>query len=272
MDTTALDAAISALSSHRPDRPELPPVGELALHLLRLQRETLAAIPVVGPPSMEVAHERLREGGPALRFRDLQIEPETYHQTWVRAVELCADDGALTSAEVGDLLAEGESGDRLLRLTQPWFEHGADDSISLRSDLTPEIISIAAKPWLLAAAERVAEVVSRDEWTASGCPACGGEPDLAVAHTHGPRTLVCSRCDTLWPWPHDGCPFCHSGPENVRLHEGPSPGYYLQECLSCGRALKSVQGGVLGEDLSPAAERVFAAHLDHLAAQLNLTT
>lgn len=268
-----MDATIAALTGNHPGRPEPTPVMDLALDVVRLQREVLAGLPEDMPsPEPEVVAGRLAAGNSALGFHDLHIDPELYHQTWLRAVALFSTAGAISTQEMNDLLDEGESGERLMRLTEPWYEHGADESISLRSDLTPETIGVAVKPWLLAAAARVARSVRRQEWRRSYCPTCGGEPDLAVLHGGNTRSLLCSRCDTLWEWRLEGCPLCDDLDTPTRLHQGPMPGYTLLECTGCDRALKTVDAAVLGQNLVPAAERLFAAQLDHLAAELNLTS
>lgn len=264
---------MAAITNPPQGRPALNPVAELALDVLRLQRDVLGEMGEESRPlKASVVQGRLAAGNPALGFEDLHIDPKKYHDVWTRSVDLCAARGALTSDESAALLSEGEPPDMLMRLTQPWYEHGADDSISFRSDLTPEMISISVKPWLLAAATRIASQLETTAWTLPYCPACGGEPDLAVIHRDGRRSLLCSRCDTIWQWKHVGCPFCEYDNPRIEYHQGSTPGYALQECKGCQRALKTVDASALGEDLTPAAERLFAADLDHLAAQLNLAT
>ena len=79
------------------------------------------------------------------------------------------------------------------------------------------------------------------------CPACGGAPGLAFLleepETHGgARRLVCSRCETSWPFPRIVCPGC--GEEKTerqpRFQAEEIPAARIDACDSCGRYLKSI--------------------------------
>lgn len=270
MDTSCIDATIAAVERPHAGRPPLQPVGWLALQVLRMQRDVLAGLHLDTPPiEPAVAAGRLAGGHPALGFDDLHVKPGTLHQTWHAAVSLFAEEGALTSAEAEELLNEGESGERLMRLAVPWYEHGAYESLQLRSSLTPELLDVTLKPWLLAAAQAVAPYLPAGDHGVPGCPACGGQPDLALVHRDGRRSLLCSRCDTEWIGRPSGCPICGRA-NGQEYHQGRTPGYLLMECRAGGHALPTVDAASFPEELMLPAERIFAIELDHLAAELNL--
>jgi Protein involved in formate dehydrogenase formation len=83
--------------------------------------------------------------------------------------------------------------------------------------------------WLGVAAGPVIEPGARDvavpaEWKGSACPVCGGLPQASViAEESGefmagsPRSLVCGRCASWWPFPRATCVGC--GEEDPRSME-----------------------------------------------------
>jgi FdhE protein len=82
-------------------------------------------------------------------------------------------------------------------------------------------VRVAAGPVLEAGAARLAVP---EEWKGAACPACGGQPQAsAIAEESGefmagsPRSLVCGRCATWWPYPRITCALC--GEEDSRLIE-----------------------------------------------------
>ncbi|MDQ3854789.1 MAG: formate dehydrogenase accessory protein FdhE [Chloroflexota bacterium] len=271
MDTTAIDAAIAALLAPLPGRPEPSSGSTLAAELFELQRDQLAQLASSEQSSdLALIYDRLCAGSPAWTFEQLHIDPEACSRLWASAVELCLRDGALTSEQAEQLRRAGASSEQLMRLAAEWYEHPQGGTTSGARALLPEMREISTKPWLWAAAARARPALARVEWTQRVCPVCGDNPDVAVMHRDGRRTLVCGRCDTSWTWKPVGCPYCDGGGSSVEYHEGPVRGYYLQACQRCHRGLKTVDESVIGDEIVPAAERVYAAHLDDLAAQLNV--
>ena len=65
------------------------------------------------------------------------------------------------------------------------------------------------------------DVAIPDDWRGAACPACGGAPQVSlIAEESGefmggsPRTLVCGRCASWWPYPRITCALC--GEEDPR--------------------------------------------------------
>jgi hypothetical protein len=83
-------------------------------------------------------------------------------------------------------------------------------------------IRVASAPiYELAAA--TLDVPNPDDWRGAACPACGGPPQVSlIAEESGefmggsPRTLMCSRCASLWPYPRITCGLCgEEDPRNI---------------------------------------------------------
>jgi formate dehydrogenase maturation protein FdhE len=81
-------------------------------------------------------------------------------------------------------------------------------------------VRVAATP-LLETAATGAGVPTSEEWHGGACPLCGGQAQVSViAEESGeflggsPRSLVCGRCSTWWPFPRAVCAVC--GEEDPR--------------------------------------------------------
>lgn len=273
MNTRYLDQTIQQAQATYPDRPELESVGRLALDILRVQREELDSLDRDVPsPEENIVSSRIAAREPALQFHDLHLDPENLHTLWDRFVQLVTERGVLTTAESQMLLSEAEPTDRLIRITELWYDQGANDSISLRSDLTPELVSMSARPWLFAAADRVAALIQSERWVEAYCPACGGEPDLLVITADRSSIYLCSRCDSTWLQSQNICPFCGESGSALEYYPGSVAGHQLRLCSNCNRALKIVDQTRFETQITPQAERLYALDLDRVATELNATT
>lgn len=86
----------------------------------------------------------------------------------------------------------------------------------------PGAVEPSLRFWFQAAAGSSLELAaaalsapSDDDWHRSSCPVCGGPAQVSViAEESGeflggsPRSLVCARCATWWPYPRAICPSC----------------------------------------------------------------
>jgi len=118
----------------------------------------------------------------------------------------------------------GEAGERLRALApseaaavvETWL-----DDVALVEPRLGVWVRVAAGPVLETGA---AGVAVPDEWKGAACPMCGGQPQAsAIAEESGefmagsPRSLICGRCATWWPYPRATCAVC--GEEDPRLME-----------------------------------------------------
>jgi len=95
---------------------------------------------------------------------------------------------------------------------------------------------------------------------------CGGRPNLALLEAErGARHLVCSRCNSQWPYSRVGCPFCKSK-EKQTYYASPDGAHRLYVCPDCNRYLKTVDLRELHREVIPEVERLLTVGMD-LAAQ-----
>lgn len=146
----------------------------------------------------------------------------------------------LIAAELGDAIAalsglfpapvpEGlaEAG----RLLTRWSDAERSEAVASWLD-DPTLVDPRAGFWIgvgagpiLEGAAALVPAVGRQEWSGAACPVCGGPPQVSViAEESGefmagsPRSLICSRCATWWPFARAVCPFC--GEDDSRRIEG----------------------------------------------------
>jgi FdhE protein len=108
---------------------------------------------------------------------------------------------------------------------------------------------------------------------ASGCPLCGGAPQLSILHNRGEgdgggRQLLCSLCATTWPFRRILCAYCGEEDER-RLAYYHSPSFdhlRVDACDTCGHYLKTVDLTRLGNAV-PLVDEVAGAPLDLWARQ-----
>lgn len=139
-------------------------------------------------------------------------------------------------------------------------------------------LQVAAGPALEAAAQST-EVPA--DWQGSACPVCGALPQASViAEESGefmagsPRSLVCGRCATWWPFPRATCVGCHQ--EDPRLLDG-----FLEDdrrwarvdtCSACRTYVKTFDLRQPGaRDVVPLVDDVATLTLDIWAQQHGYT-
>ncbi len=174
-----------------------------------------------------------------------------------------------------------EAGDRLRALApsevaavvETWL-----DDVTLVEPRLGFWIRVAAGPVLEAGA---AGVAVPGEWKGAACPMCGGQPlASAIAEESGefmagsPRSLICGRCATWWPYPRAMCAVC--GEEDPRLMESflveGRRSVRVDTCASCRGYVKTFdlrQRGAV--DIVPLVDDVATLTLDVWAQQKGFT-
>ena len=108
-------------------------------------------------------------------------------------------------------------------------------------------VRVAAAPLLETAAIGVA-VPAPEEWRGGACPVCGGQAQVSViAEETGeflggsPRSLVCGRCATWWPFPRAVCPLCgEEDPRNLAcFFDGQRRCVRVDACETCRGYVKT---------------------------------
>ncbi len=102
-----------------------------------------------------------------------------------------------------------------LRTIEAWLDD--TDTVDAPHDFW---IRVASAP-LFELAAATLDVPIPDNWRGAACPACGGPPQVSlIAEESGefmggsPRTLMCGRCASRWPYPRITCALC--GEEDPR--------------------------------------------------------
>lgn len=151
-------------------------------------------------------------------------------------------------------------------LLKAWLvgERGSSDEgrrLALRA------AAIVGNGILRSAAAQVGKGADFSSWQRPTCPCCGGAPDLAVRND-GARSLICSRCDTHWAAPTNGCLGCEATrpPTFVRV-DALDLGYELLVCHACARYIKERRGDGMA---APMIERALTQELDIAAERRGL--
>ena len=184
---------------------------------------------------------------PPLRAGDLRVDSDLLQRGLrevARAAQQCGVVEPDRAAALNRLPLEGVSSGRLI---EAWFDGAAGfDRICRALGLDVNLATLAfeavVKPFAAEAAARLA-TESRKALDSHGvCPACGGLPDFAFLEgTSGRRFLVCSRCETSWPFQRIGCHSCGNlDPKTLSYSQTDDRAFRVYLCDQCGRYLKAV--------------------------------
>lgn len=269
-----------ALAAAREKHDELVDLLEFYYDLYELQFQAKAELP---PPEVrdEMAMRWRLEGGiPQLTFDQLHVEPEVlaglvvqtsqvlerYNPSWdfeeehapgelvALAREIFETWETLTSPGPGDATSKaGESADEVAegRRVRP----------------TALAVGFGLAPYLYKASDTILSQLDLDRWTQGYCPVCGGRPNFALLEPkRGARQLLCSRCNSLWPYSRVGCPFCRSK-EKQNYYPSEDGVYRLYVCPTCHRYLKTMDRREVQRDVYPVVERLLTVGMDLVAQE-----
>jgi formate dehydrogenase accessory protein FdhE len=106
------------------------------------------------------------------------------------------------------------------------------------------VVDYAARPALVAAAERLLHLRGSFDRVTSHCPICGSPPLLAeLSGKDGARSLRCARCGTRWAFPRLACVWCGERDANAlrAVHgEGDAGVRQADCCNTCRGYLKAI--------------------------------
>jgi len=189
----------------------------------------------------------------------------------VTALRAPSAPGPLRNA--GEELA-GRGGSDRRNLVETWL-----DDPSLLEPRIAAWIAVAAGPMLELAAAGL-KPLSKEEWSAPACPACGGLPQVSVIREESgefmagsPRHLVCGRCSLWWSFARATCPWC--GEDDSRRIGSFSPEenrlVRIDACDTCRGYVKTFdlrERG--GKDVVPLVDDVATLTLDVWAHEKGL--
>jgi FdhE protein len=193
------------------------------------QQDRAAIVPTARP----------RPGTDRLPLLDLDAAAPAMAGEVVCAVDAlrAAVPGPLSEAG-NDLRALGPSA--LAAVVETWT-----DDVTLVDPRFGFWVGVAAGPVIERGARNV---VAPDGWTGSACAVCGGLPQASVISEESgefmagsPRSLVCGRCASWWPFPRATCVGC--GEEDPRHMESflveEQPWARVDTCATCRGYIKT---------------------------------
>jgi FdhE protein len=257
---------------------KLPLLLEFYRDLLKVQTGILKKIhsaPAV--INNEVIKSRLAAGQPLLTFGEIETSLTDVRQPYARVIDVFAAYPQLFGELPGVLK---KSGDAILRnadVVKAWFngtqlpeklmkETGENNGV-----LVQAIVQAAMRPFLVNCVNALKKSMNHNiqSWRRAYCPYCGGRADIAYLEKEvGARWLVCSRCDTAWPFPRLQCPYCLNQDQKMLSFFMDNTGQYrLQVCEKCKCYLKTVDLRKANDEVLMPLERMLTVEMDRQARE-----
>ena len=266
-------AVLRALTGAREKHEELAELLDFYHDLYQVQFEAKASLPEPQVRDDLATRWRLEGGIPQLSFGQLDVDEDFFAGLVTRVGEvLCRHNPAWESmlserpAQEQVALAKQvfETWDTLTSPKPELERPGPETSMEQPQGL---VVGFALAPYLQRASEVILPNLDLTLWSQSHCPVCGGRPNFALLEEErGARRLMCSRCNSLWPYARVGCPFCESKEKQV-YYPSEDGVYRLYVCLSCNDYLKTMDLRGVFREVHPAVERLLTVGMDLAAKQ-----
>jgi FdhE protein len=260
---------VAELRSLAERQPELSAAASLQIELVDALRrvQSRIATAAIDLTAADVA-ARLSSGQPLVTFDRLPIDWNEARLLFRQVTDVLRRHDTVDQPTATQLHELGRSA-ALPDLARRWFDGiGRDTGI----EMVDEVLSWSMRPFLVRAAEVLAQRVAFGGWKRGVCPVCGGEPDFACITTSGERLLICGRCHTRWPTEPFACPFCGEA-DRARITSFATPDgtYRVTACQSCLRYLKTLDGRRAGRAVMPAVDAIATLPLDVVVMQRGFT-
>jgi FdhE protein len=264
---------LRALTEAREQHEELAELLDFYHDLFEVQFEAKAVVPKPQVRDDLATRWRLEGGIPQLTFDQLDLEEESFAELVTRVGDvLCRHNPAWES-----MLSERSPREQVAlakevyeswdTLTSP--KPGIERSDSEASVDQPQgmAVGFALAPYLQRAAEAILPNLDLTLWSQSHCPVCGGRPNFALLEEErGARQLMCSRCNSLWPYARVGCAFCESKEKQI-YYPSEDGVYRLYVCPACNDYLKTMDLRGVFREVYPVVERFLTVGMDLAAKQ-----
>jgi formate dehydrogenase maturation protein FdhE len=258
---------LAALADLAEAHPELAPAVALEREILdgerRLQRR-------IGTPWVDVSTEQLTErlarGERLIDLEQLGIDWSELRLRIRQVVDVLRRHDVLDAADAARLHDAGRN-TSLPELVRQWFDAvpGASAPGAPVDPLLADVLSLAARPFLVRAAEVLHQRVAVDTWALGTCPMCGATPTFAIIPSPGARLLVCGRCHCRWAFAPRTCHRClDTG--HLRVFSAHDGLYQITACEGCKRYVKAIDVRRAGRPLLMALDTVATLALDRAAA------
>jgi FdhE protein len=264
---------LRALMAAREKHEELADLLDFYYDLYEVQFEAKASVPEPEVRDELAARWRLEGGIPQLTFERLGIDPVLFGPLVSRVMGVLIGHNPQWESKLQD-----HSSEELVGLAREIFETwdtltaprpDADATVdeTLVAPSTMLAVGFAMAPYLQLASEAILPELDLKLWTQGYCPICGGRPNFAVlVREGGARELVCSRCNSLWPYSRLGCPRCGSK-EKQQYYPSEDGIYRLYVCPDCNRYLKTMDLREVHREVLPPVERLLTVGMDLAAHQ-----
>jgi FdhE protein len=265
---------LRALTAAREQHEELADLLDFYHDLYEVQFEAKTGMPEIEVRDELAMRWRLEGGIPQLTFDQLNLEPEAFaglvsevtqvlvrhNPTWEGVQKERSPDEMVAIAR--DVFETWDT------LTAPKSKTERDKGGGPKPDhISALAVGFALAPYLQQASEILLPQLDLSLWVQSHCPVCGGRPNFALLEQEkGARQLMCSRCNSLWPYARVGCPFCKSKEKQI-YYTSEDQVYRLYVCPSCKRYLKTMDLREVYRDVIPVVERLVTVGMDLAAYQ-----
>jgi FdhE protein len=265
---------LRALTAAREQHEELADLLDFYHDLCEVQFEAKARFSETEVRDELAMRWRLEGGIPQLTFDQLRLEPETFADLVSQVTQVL-----VRHNPTWESVQEEWSPDELVALAQDVFEmwdtltaprsgKERDEGAEAKPDhISGLSVGFALAPYLQQASEVLLPHLDLVLWVQGHCPVCGGRPNFALLEQEkGARQLMCSRCNSLWPYVRVGCPFCRSK-ERQTYYTSEDQVYRLYVCPACKRYLKTMDLREVYRDVYPVVERLLTVGMDLAAYQ-----
>lgn len=264
---------LRALTVAREKREELADLLDFYHDLYEVQFRAKPDLPEPEARDELAARWRLEGGIPQLTFDRLGIDPLTFAELVSQVMEVLVRH----NPQWGGMPAD-RSADELLAIAREVFETW-DTLTAPRPDAEASLdgpgaehptalaVGFSMAPYLQRASEAILPHLDLTLWVHGHCPICGGRPNFAVLEGEkGARRLMCSRCNSMWPYARFGCPLCESK-EKQQYFPSEDGVYRLYVCPDCNHYLKHMDLRGVHREIYPAVERLLTVGMDLAAHQ-----
>ena len=266
-------AVLRALTEAREQHEELAELLDFYHDLYEVQLEAKAVVPEPQVRDDLATSWRLEGGIPQLTFGQLDLEEESFSELVTRVgVVLCRHNPAWESMlferspreQVALAKEVFETWDTLTSPKPEVEKSGSEASVDQAQGMA---VGFALAPYLQRASEVILPTLDLTLWSQSHCPVCGGRPNCALLEEErGARQLMCSRCNSLWPYARVGCAFCESKEKQI-YYPSEDGVYRLYVCPACNDYLKTMDLRGVFREVHPVVERLLTVGMDLAAKQ-----
>jgi len=252
------------------DESQFPRFVNLYCELLRIQSETKSRITVKSGIADSLINDRLRNGVPALSFKDFSPDWDEVGKTFQQIVSWATKGSEHPPGEIESLRNIAQNTSTLKNAAKAWY-HGNSlttmaKELNVNDTLLTSVVGATLKPFLSAYASLILPKANQQLWRLNYCPICGSKPDFAYLDKEiGARWMLCSHCDAEWLFLRLGCPYCGTQNQDSLAHftyeEKPCL-YRLYVCDECHTYIKAIDLRCTDSEILLPLERVMTLDMD----------